>query len=341
MIREAIAKVVKGADLTEVEMVDVMNEVMGGDATSAQIASFITALRIKGETVSEITGAARVMREKAVRVTAEGQVVVDTCGTGGDETMTFNISTAAAFVVAGCGITVAKHGNRSVSSKSGSADVLESLGVNIEAGVPVVEACLRDVGIGFMFAPLMHSAMKFAAPVRREIGIRTIFNMLGPLTNPAGAKRHVIGVYAPELTDIFAKVLLNLGSMHAFIVHGLDGLDEITLTGETKVTELKVTELKDGFIRTYRIKPEDFGLKRCAPVDIMGGDSEENARIITDVLNGEKGPARDIVLLNAAAGITVAGKARSLEEGVAIAHGSIDSGEAMKKLKALIAKTNG
>ena len=341
MIREAIAKVVKGVDLTEVEMVDAMNEIMGGDATSAQIASFITALRIKGETVSEITGAARVMREKAVRVIAEGQVIVDTCGTGGDETMTFNISTAAAFVVAGCGITVAKHGNRSVSSKSGSADVLESLGVNIEAGVPVIEMCLREVGIGFMFAPLMHSAMKFAAPVRREIGIRTIFNMLGPLTNPAGARRHVIGVYAPELTDIFAKVLLNLGSMHAFIVHGLDGLDEITLTGETKVTELKVTELKDGFIRTYRIKPEDFGLKRCAPVDIMGGDSEENARIITDVLSGKKGPARDIVLLNAAAGITVAGKARSLEEGVAIAHGSIDSGEAMKKLKALIAKTNG
>ena len=336
MIREAIAKVVKGVDLTEVEMVDAMNEIMGGDATSAQIASFITALRIKGETVSEITGAARVMREKAVRVIAEGQVVVDTCGTGGDETMTFNISTAAAFVVAGCGITVAKHGNRSVSSKSGSADVLESLGVNIEAGVPVVEACLREVGIGFMFAPLMHSAMKFAAPVRREIGIRTIFNMLGPLTNPAGARRHVIGVYAPELTDIFAKVLLNLGSMHAFIVHGLDGLDEITLTGETKVTELK-----DGSIKTYHIKPEDFGMKRCGAVDIMGGDSEENARIITDVLSGKKGPARDIVLLNAAAGITVAGKARSLEEGVAIAHGSIDSGEAMKKLKALIAKTNG
>ncbi|MEK7313254.1 MAG: anthranilate phosphoribosyltransferase [Deltaproteobacteria bacterium] len=341
MIREAIAKVVKGADLTEVEMVDVMNEIMGGDATSAQIASFITALRIKGETVSEITGAARVMREKAVRVTAEGKCVVDMCGTGGDEAMTFNISTAAAFVVAGCGIIVAKHGNRSVSSKSGSADVLESLGVNIEAGVAVVEACLREVGIGFMFAPLMHSAMKFAAPVRREIGIRTIFNMLGPLTNPAGAKMQVLGVYAPELTDIFAKVLLNLGSMHAFVVHGSDGLDEITLTGETKVTELKVTELKDGFIRTYHIKPEDFGLKRCAPKDIMGGDPEENARIITDVLNGKKGPERDIVLLNAAAGITVAGKARSLEEGVAIAHGSIDSGEAMKKLKALIAKTNG
>ena len=341
MIREAIAKVVKGADLTEVEMVDVMNEIMGGDATSAQIASFITALRIKGETVSEITGAARVMREKAVRVTAEGKCVVDMCGTGGDEAMTFNISTAAAFVVAGCGIIVAKHGNRSVSSKSGSADVLESLGVNIEAGVAVVEACLREVGIGFMFAPLMHSAMKFAAPVRREIGIRTIFNMLGPLTNPAGAKMQVLGVYAPELTDIFAKVLLNLGSTHAFIVHGSDGLDEITLTGETKVTELEVTELKDGFIRTYHIKPEDFGLKRCAPKDIMGGDPEENARIITDVLNGKKGPERDIVLLNAAAGITVAGKARSLEEGVAIAHGSIDSGEAMKKLKALIAKTNG
>ncbi|MFZ3072713.1 MAG: anthranilate phosphoribosyltransferase [Thermodesulfobacteriota bacterium] len=336
MIREAIAKVVKGVDLMEAEMVDVMNEVMAGDATPAQIASFITALRIKGETVSEITGAARVMREKAEKVSVEDLAVVDTCGTGGDEAMTFNISTAAAFVVAGCGITVAKHGNRAVSSKSGSADVLKALGVNIEAGVLIVEACLRDVGIGFMFAPLMHSAMKFAAPVRREIGIRTIFNMLGPLTNPAGAKRQVLGVYAPELTDIFAKVLLNLGSMHAFIVHGSDGLDEITLTGETKVTELK-----DGSIKTYHIKPEDFGIKRCGAVDIMGGDSEENARIITDVFLGKKGPARDIVLLNAAAGIAVAGKARSLEEGVAIAHGSIDSGEAMKKLKALIAKTNG
>lgn len=336
MIREAIAKVVKGVDLQEAEMVDVMNEIMGGEATPAQIASFVTALRIKGETVSEITGAARVMREKAEKVNAEGLLVVDTCGTGGDESMTFNISTASAFVIAGCGITVAKHGNKAVSSKSGSADVLKTLGVNIEAEVLIVEACLREVGIGFMFAPLMHSAMKFAAPVRREIGIRTIFNMLGPLTNPAGAKRQVLGVYAPELTDIFAKALLNLGSVHAFIVHGSDGLDEITLTGETKVTELK-----EGSIKTYHIKPEDFGLKRCSATEIMGGDSEENARIITDVLNGKKGAARDIVLLNAAAGITVAGKARSLEEGVAIAHGSIDSGEAMKKLKALIAKTNG
>lgn len=336
MIREAIAKIIKSTDLTEHEMMEVMNQIMTGAASPAQIGSFITALRMKGETVAEVTGAARVMREKATRIEAPAENVVDTCGTGGDESMTFNISTAAAFVAAGAGVPVAKHGNRSVSSKCGSADVLKALGVNIEAEVSRVEECLREAGIGFLFAPLLHGAMKYAAPVRRELGIRSIFNILGPLTNPAGAARQLIGVYDPALTDIMAKVLFNLGSVHAFVVRGEDGLDEITLTGETRVTELK-----DGSIRTYHIKPEDFGFARCSPAELKGGEPDMNARIILDVLGGRRGPARDVVLLNGAAAIVAGGKAGRLEEGIALAHGSIDSGEAMKKLERLKRITNG
>ncbi len=336
MIKEAIGKVVKGADLTEKEMIQVMNEVMGGTASPAQIAAFITALRLKGETVDEITGAARVMREKATTIDVDATNIVDTCGTGGDETGTFNISTAAAFVVAGCGITVAKHGNRSVSSKSGSADVLRSLGVNIEAEVETVEECLRDVGIGFLFAPLLHGAMKYAAPVRRDIGIRTLFNILGPLTNPAGARRQVLGVYDPILTDFLAKVLFNLGSEHAIVVSGEDGLDEITLTDQTKVSELK-----DGEIKTYHISPDEFGLERCVPEDLKGGGPDENARIILDILNGKKGPQRDVVLFNAAAGVVASGIADTLEEGLAQARGAVDSGEALIKLEKLIEITKG
>ncbi|MBI5561037.1 MAG: anthranilate phosphoribosyltransferase [Deltaproteobacteria bacterium] len=335
MIKEAISKVVTGKDLTEEEMVHTMNEVMTGAASPAQTASFITALRMKGETISEITGAARVMREKAARVRVDAERVVDTCGTGGDEAGTFNISTAAAFVVSGSGVTVAKHGNKSVSSRSGSADVLRALGVNIEAEVDIVEECLVKAGIGFLFAPLLHGAMKSAAPVRREIGIRTIFNILGPLTNPAGAKYQVLGVYDPLLTDITAKVLFNLGSLHAFVVCGEDGLDEITLTDQTKVSELK-----DGSIKTYHIRPEDFGFERCGAGELKGGSPEDNARIITGILNGEKGPKRDVVLLNSAAGIVAGGKAATLKEGVAVARGSIDSGEALDKLKKLVALTN-
>lgn len=334
-IKEAISKVVKGTDLTEVEMVSVMNEIMTGKASPAQIGSFLTALRLKGETVPEITGAARVMRDKATRVEAPDGNVIDTCGTGGDESMTFNISTASAFVAAGAGVVVAKHGNRSVSSKSGSADVLRSLGVNIEAKVTRVEECLKEIGIGFLFAPMLHNAMKYAAPVRREIGLRTIFNILGPLTNPAGATRQLLGVYDPALTDLLAMVLENLGTTHAFIVRGEDGLDEITLTAETKVTELK-----DGAIRTYHIKPEDFGFERCSPGDLRGGGPDENAGIILDVFNGRKGPCRDIVLLNSAAAITVGGKAGSMKEGIAIAHGVIDSGGALEKLEKLKEITN-
>ncbi|HEY4707615.1 MAG TPA: anthranilate phosphoribosyltransferase [Thermodesulfobacteriota bacterium] len=329
MMKDAISKVVRGVDLTEDESSSVMNEVMTGGASPAQIGALLTALRMKGETVEEITGAARVMREKATRVEAPADVI-DTCGTGGDESMTFNISTAAAFVSSAAGAPVAKHGNRSVSSRSGSADVLRALGVNIEAEVSRVEECIREAGIGFLFAPMLHGAMKYAAPVRREIGIRSIFNILGPLTNPAGSKRQVIGVYDPALTDVLAKVLYKLGSIHAFVVRGEDGLDEITLTAETKVTELK-----DSSIRTYHLKPEDLGFERCAPEDLLGGGPDENAEIILGVLNSGKGPARDIVIMNAAAAITAAGISKSLSEGVAAARGAIDSGEALRKLERL------
>ncbi len=333
-VKEAIAKVVKGADLTEEEMVQVMEEITSGLATPAQIGSFLTALRMKGETVEEITGAVRVMRKKATFIRTPDEHTIDTCGTGGDEAMTFNISTASAFVVAGCGITVAKHGNRSVSSKSGSADVLRALGVNIEVEVNRVEECLRDVGIGFLFAPLLHGAMKYATPVRREIGIRTVFNMLGPLTNPAGTKYQLIGVYDEILTDMLAKVLARLGTKHAMVVHGEDGLDEITLT-----TRTKVTELKDGSIRTYHIEPEEFGFKRCEPEELKGGSPEENAEIILDILRGKRGPKRDVVVLNAGAGIVVAGKASTLKDAIGLAEESIDSGRALEKLKALREKT--
>ncbi len=335
MIKEAISKVVDLEDLTTEEMVTVMGEIMGGLAEPTQIAAFITALRMKGETVSEITGAATVMREKALRVNVDADFIVDTCGTGGDASMTFNISTAAAFVVAGAGVTVAKHGNRSVSSKSGSADVLKALGVNIEVDIECVEECIKEVGIGFLFAPLLHGAMKYAAPVRRDVGIRTIFNILGPLTNPAGARHHLLGVYDPKLTDVMAEVLKNLGSKHAFVVAGDDGLDEITLTDRTKITELK-----GGTIKTYHVSPEDFGFERCTMNDLRGEGPLENAKIIRDLLEGKEGPHRDIVLLNAAAGITAASKARSLEDGVLIARAAIDSGAAMKKLNGLIERTN-
>lgn len=344
MIKDAIAKLIKNQDLTESEMVNVMNEIMTGAASPGQIGAFITALRIKGETVDEITGAARVMREKVTKIEVRDKKVVDTCGTGGDETMTFNISTAAAFVAAGAGLTVAKHGNRSVSSRSGSADVLKVLGVNIEAEVERVEECLNTIGIGFLFAPLLHGAMKYAAPVRREIGIRTIFNILGPLTNPAGARCQVIGVYDDSLTDILGKALANLGAEHAFVVRGEDGLDEITLAAETKVTELKPapagSKQGNGSLRTYHIKPEDFGFKRCRPEDLKGGDPEQNAEIIRAILKGKRGAQQDVVLLNAAAAIAAGGMSNSIEEGISLARGSIDSGAALDKLNKLVEITN-
>ena len=335
MIKEAIAKVITKTNLTEAEAEAAMREIMQGEATDAQIASYITALRMKGETVDEITGSARVMREKAVPVRLDAKYQVDTCGTGGDMAHTFNISTTVAFVVAGADVTVAKHGNRSVSSKSGSADVLQALGVNIEIPSHRVEECLREVGIGFLFAPMMHLAMKFAIGPRREIGIRTLFNILGPLTNPAKVTSQIMGVYAADLTGSLAQALGNLGATHAFVVHGMDGLDEITVTDRTKVSEFVNGKVKDFFLH-----PSDFGMATAKKDDLKGGDAKENAVITIEVLKGKQGVRRDIVLLNAAAGLAAAGRAADLKEGIKLAAESIDSGSALKKLKSLKAFTN-
>jgi len=336
MIKEGIAKAVRGENLREAEMTDVMTEIMEGEATPAQIAAFMTALRIKGETVEEVTGAARVMRQKATRIDARSSVVVDTCGTGGDGSNTFNISTTAAFVVAAAGLIVAKHGNRAVSSGCGSADVLEALGVKIDAGPEIVEECLQEIGIGFLFAPRLHGAMKYAIGPRREIGIRTIFNMLGPLTNPAGATSQLIGVYDPRLTEMFAGVLRNLGAKRAFIVHGSDGLDEATVTGATRVSELK-----EGLVATYNIDPQELLGETYPAADLRGGDAETNAALTREVLEGRPGARRQIVVLNAALAIVAGGKAGNLREGIAAAEEAIDSGGAMKKLRELIARSNG
>jgi len=348
MIKEAIAKVVERHDLTEGEMIDVMNQIMGGEATPAQVASFITALRMKGETVAEITGAARVMRSRATpirvganldidreEINADRETILDTCGTGGSGTKTFNVSTAVAFVVAGCGVKVAKHGNRSISSACGSADVLEQLGVNLEVPPETVEQCISQVGIGFLFAPALHGAMKHAIGPRREVGIRTIFNILGPLTNPAGADRQVLGVYQEALVEPMAKVLCGLGCKRGFIVHGLDGMDEITMTGPTRIAEIK-----DGGVTVSTIEPEDFGLAHCKLAELQGGDAVRNAEIVTAILNGEKGPQRDIVLLNAAHALVAAGIAENVTDGLARAAASIDEKRAKGKLEELVAFTN-
>ncbi len=335
MIRETIQKVVDGQDLTERETVDTMNEIMSGEATPAQVASFITALRIKGETIEEITGAAHMMREKSTKVRTQHPFVVDTSGTGGDGAHTFNISTTAAFVVAGTGIPVAKHGNRAISSRSGTADVLKALGVNIEIEPEQIGACLDDVGIGFLFTITLHSAMKYAIGPRREIGIRTIFNALGPLTNPAGAQAQVLGVYSPALTEPLAHVLKNFGTHRAFIVHGEDGLDEITTT-----TTTQVSELADGEVNTYTLDPTELGIPTVQSSDLKGGTPAENAEMTLGVLRGEEGPKRDIVLLNAAAAIVAGGRVEDITAGLAVAAESIDSGRALEKLEGLKAKSN-
>lgn len=335
MIREAIAKLIDGQHLAQSEAAGVMDEIMSGQATPAQIGAFLIALRIKGETVDEIAGCASVMRQKATRVTTRHPVVVDTCGTGGDASGTFNISTTAAFVLAGAGLCVAKHGNRAMSSKCGSADVLKALGVNIELSPDRVGCCLDEIGIGFLFAPMLHAAMKHAVGPRREIGARTVFNVLGPLTNPAGAQRQLIGVYSPALTETLAEVLNRLGSDRALVVHGADGLDEITLTGETKVSELR-----DGKVRTYRVTPEGFGLRRASSKDLQGGDEQTNARIVLDVLKGAEGPRRDAVLLNAAAAVCAGGLAEDIAGGIPIAQKSLDSGKALEKLEQLKRMSN-
>ena len=334
-MQEAIAKVIEGDDLRRDEMADAMNQIMSGEATDAQIGAFLIALRLKGESVDEIAGAAAVMREKATPIATKHDVIVDTCGTGGDHSGTFNISTTAAFIAAGAGLCVAKHGNRAATSQSGSADVLMALGVNIEASPETASRCLDEVGIGFLFAPALHGAMKYAIGPRREIGVRTLFNALGPLTNPAGANRQVIGVYSAALTETLAGVLATLGTERAYVVHGSDGLDEMTLTGPTKVSELK-----DGAVSTYRISPGDFGLGEARADALKGGDADANAAITLSVLKGAEGPARDIALLNAAAAIVAGDKARDLREGIQVAAEVVDSGRALAKLEALIAASN-
>jgi anthranilate phosphoribosyltransferase len=335
MIKDAIDKAVKKIDLSEAEMMSAMEEIMEGNATPAQIGSLITALRMKGETVEEVTGAARIMRRKATRVNACATTIVDTCGTGGDSRNTFNISTTTALVVAAAGIIIAKHGNRAVSSSCGSADVLEALGVNVSANLDIVEECIQQTGIGFLFAPKLHGAMKYAIGPRREIGIRTIFNMLGPLTNPAGATAQLLGVYAPQLTEMFAGVLKNMGTKRAFVVHGSDGLDEATISGETRVAELK-----DGIITTYNINAADYFGKTYPLEAVRGGDPAVNAQIVKDVLGGKPGACRDIVLLNAALAIVAGEKAKDIREGIKVAADCIDSGAAIKKLQALIQMSN-
>ena len=336
MIRKIIAKVTEGENLTEEETRKVISEIMEGKATSAQIASLLTALRMKGETVEEITGCAKEMLNRASSFDLSEDVLVDTCGTGGDGSNTFNISTAVAFVVAGVGLVVAKHGNRALSSRCGSADVLEVLGVKLDISLEKLKECLKRIGIGFLFAPLYHRAMKYALGPRQEIGIRTIFNILGPLTNPLRANVRLLGVYHPSLTEPLARVLKNLGAKGAFVVHGEDGLDEISLSARTRITQLK-----EGRIKTYYIKPEDLGMRRVSQEAIRGGDGKENARILRSILEGEeKGAKREIVLLNSAACLVAADMAKDLKEGIEMARESIDSGRAKEKLEMLIALTN-
>lgn len=336
MIRDAIRKIAEGGDLTEQEAIAAMTEVMDGEATPAQVASFITALRMKGETIDEIVGFVKVMRQKSVKVAPRCKTLLDTCGTGGDKLNTFNISTTATFVVVGAGVTVAKHGNRAASSTCGSADVLEALGVNLNLTPQQTAACIDTVGLGFMFAPAMHPAMKHAVGPRKEIGIRTVFNILGPMTNPAGAKRQVIGVFAPDLTEKMALVLQALGTERAMVFHGMAGLDEMSTLGETRVSELA-----DGKVSTHTIRPVDVGLQVRRPEELSAGDGSvlDNVRALLGVLDGETGARRDIVLFNAAAALIVAGKAADFAEGMAMAAASIDSGAAMNALERFKAMT--
>ena len=343
IIAETVRALVDRKDLSRIEAAAAMEAIMSGAATNAQIAAFLTALRMKGETVEELIGFAQVMRQKAVKVRTRAsevvgatgtdrEMLIDTAGTGGDASGTFNVSTATAFVVAGAGLKVAKHGNRSVSSLCGSADVVETLGINIELSAGKVARCVDEVGIGFLYAPLLHTAMKHVMAARREMGIRTVFNMLGPLTNPAGANAQVIGVYSDALTEPLARALAELGTLRAFVVHGDDGLDEISNTGPSHISEVH-----EGVVRSSTVRPEDFGLPRASLRDLRGGDREENAEIVRRVLAAEAGPRRDIVLMNAAAAIVVGGKAHDFKEGVALAAQSIDSGAAAAKLANLIA----
>jgi len=334
MLRPFIGKVILNNNLKRQSALAAMDIIMSGKATDAQIAAFLVALRAKGETIDEITGFAELMREKATRINVE-DAVLDTCGTGGDKPKTFNISTTAAIIAAGAGVKVAKHGNRAVSSSSGSADVLKELGVNIEATPKTVEKCIDKAGIGFLFAPLFHGAMKHAIGPRREIGIRTVFNILGPLTNPAGAKRQLLGVYAENLTETIAGVLKKLGSTRAMVVHGSDGMDEITTTANTKVSELKSKA-----VRSYFISPEDFGIRPASLKDLEVTNIKQSAKILQEVLAGKEGPFLDIALFNAAAAVYVAGKAKDLADGLVKARKAVESGAAREAFEKLVKYSN-
>ena len=336
-IIDGIRRVVDGQHLSSAEAESLMSEIMEGKATDTQIASLLTALRMKCETVDELIGFTRVIRAKASSIRPRSVIgpnqeyLIDTCGTGGDATGTFNISTATAFVVAGAGIRVAKHGNRSVSSLCGSADVMEALGIRLDLTADAVARCIDEVGLGLLFAPLLHEAMRYVSLARREMKIRTVFNILGPLCNPAGAKAQLLGVYDEDLTEIMAQVLCELGTERAFVVHGSDGLDEITITGESKISEVK-----NGEVRTYYVTPEDFGIERASMSAIYGGNAEQNAEIIRDILANRGGPKQDVVLLNAAAGLVVGGKAANLRDGIQLARKSIESGNALMCLNKLV-----
>lgn len=332
LFKDALQRLLDSSDLTHAEMLDVMHQVMSGALTPVQISGLLIALRLKGETVDEIAAAAEVMRELATRVKVQDDAhLIDTCGTGGDGAQTFNVSTVSAFVAAAAGAKVAKHGGRSVSSACGSADVLEALGVNVNLAPEQVARCVNEIGIGFMFAPNHHSAMRHAAPVRRELGVRTLFNLLGPLTNPAGAKRQVMGVFSRELTGLLARTLQRLGSTHVMVVHGADGMDEISFSGDTYVSELK-----DGKVSEYVLNPTQFGLPLHNIKDIQVQDAAQARQMAIAVLEGSPGPARDIVLLNAGAAIYVAGLAADLQAGIARAARAIDDGAARTKLSQLV-----
>ncbi|MBI4428178.1 MAG: anthranilate phosphoribosyltransferase [Ignavibacteriales bacterium] len=335
MIKEVIIKLAEHQDLSSPEAYEAMIEIMSGNASDAQIAGFLMGLRLKGETPEEISGCARAMREKAVRIQAKHPAVIDTCGTGGDASGTFNISTTAAIIASAAGAAVAKHGNRAVSSRCGSADVLKALGVNIDIPVEKVSKVLEDVGITFLFAPVMHQAMKYAVGVRKDLAIRTIFNILGPLTNPAGAKRQVLGVFQPSLTETMALVLKDLGSDHALVVHGDGGLDELSTVGETKVSELR-----NGQVTTYQVRAKEVGVETTSADAIRGGGIATNVEIIQGILGGMDGAPREIAVLNAGAALFVAGKASSLKGGVQDARAAIDNGSAKRKLQQWIEATN-
>ena|SRR5438477_2019251 len=331
MFQELIEKLARHEDLTTDEAAAAMSEVMAGRAAPAHIAGLLVGLAMKGERPVEIVGLAKAMRAHAVQVSKRYENVVDTCGTGGDRSGTFNISSCAALVVAAAGVRVAKHGNRSASSRTGGADVYEALGIRVTAPPAVVERCLAEAGIGFFFAPTFHPAMRHAGPVRRELGIRTAFNLLGPLTNPAGATRQLVGVPRPELTELMARALARLGSERAWVVHGADGIDELTTTGYTKISECR-----DGAVNTFYLHPSDVGLPKAPAGALQGGDAHENARIIERVLGGERGPARDVVLLNAGATLFIAGAAASVDDGIVKASRAIDRGDARQTLQRLV-----